>query len=159
MLLRLYFALAGVALLLPAADSYRGPRPPKQDVPYLLHADRIVEMEGAEAREEKKKNDVTYVIDGASSPAKTPLAEPIFIIDTKNLTADRIELYKLEVRNGHREVTLNGRRAKGGPKPLHLLVTRLADHLFRIEADEHLDNGEYSLSSNDSNRVFCFQVY
>jgi hypothetical protein len=39
------------------------------------------------------------------------------------------------------------------------LVTPLGGHLYKIEADEHLDDGEYSLSPNDSNTVFCFAVY
>lgn len=159
MLLRLWFGAAVFACLLTGADTYDGPRPSKPDVPYILQASRLIETEGAEAREENKKGEVTYVIEGASSPAKTPLAEPIFIIETKVLVADRIELYKLDVRNGRREVTLSQKKRKGGPKPIHLLVNRLAEHLYRIEADEHLDNGEYSLSPNDSNRVFCFQVY
>ncbi len=158
MLLRLGFVIASAVGLLEAAD-YAGPRPSKQDVPYMLHADRLVETESAEAREENKKGEVTYVVAGASSSAKTPLAEPIFIIDTQQLAADRIELYHMDVRNGRREVTLSQKKRRGGPKPIHLLVTRLADHLYRIEADEHLEEGEYSLSPNDSNKVFCFQVY
>ena len=159
MLYRLCFAIATLAAMLPAADTYSGPRPPKTDVPYLLHADRLVETESAEAKEESKKGDVTYAIEGASSPAKTPLAEPIFVLKTDQLVADRIELYRLDVRNGRREVTLSPKKRKGAPKPLHVLVTRLGDRLYRLEADEHLDVGEYSLSPNDSNHVFCFQVY
>ncbi len=157
MLLRLGFAIASAVALLEAAD-YTGPKPPKQDVPYLLHGDRLMETESAEAREETKKGDVTYVVAGASSSAKTPLAEPIFVIDTQQLAADRIELYRMDVRNGRREVTLSQKKRRGGPKPIHLLVTRLGDHLYKIEADEHLEEGEYSLSPNDSNKVFCFQV-
>lgn len=159
MLRRLFLAAAGSVLLANAADKYDGPRPPKPDVPYMLQASRLIETEAAEAHQDNKKGEITYTIDGASSPAKTPLAEPIFIINTQELSAERLELYKLDVRNGHREVTMSQKRRRGGPKPIHLLVTRLADHLYRVEADEHLDNGEYSLSPNDTNRVFCFQIY
>ena len=160
MLPRLLFAMAGALALLSAADTYSGPKPPKPDFPYLLHANTLVETEAAEAREENKKGDVTYVIAGDSSPARTPLAEPVFILDAQNLVPERIELYKLDVRNGRREVTLSQkRRGKGGPRPIHLSVTRLGGHLYRVEADEHLDNGEYSLSPSDSNKVFCFEVY
>jgi hypothetical protein len=42
---------------------------------------------------------------------------------------------------------------------LRLSVTRLDRGMYRIEASETLENGEYSISPNDSNRVFCFQVY
>lgn len=156
---RVWAVLAWLGASLIAADSYHGPRPAKPDVPYLLHADHLVETEIAEAREENRKGEVTYVIPGASSPVRTPLAEPVFIIQTQQLAADRIELYKLDVKNGQREVTLSEKRKRGGPRPIHTLVTRLGGNLFKIEADEPLENGEYSLSPNDSNRVFCFQIY
>lgn len=159
MKLRTLCALALMGMALSGADKYTGPRPPKADIPYLLHADHLVQTEIAEAREENKKGDVTYVIDGANSTARTPLSEPIFILDANQLSADRIELYRLDSRNGHREITMSGKRKRGGTRPLHVLVTPLGEHLYRIEADEHLDDGEYSLSPNDSNRVFCFQVY
>lgn len=151
------FALLGASLM--AADTYSGPKPPKVDVPFLVHADNLVETEGADAREETRKGEVTYTIAGASSPARTPLSEPIFIIQTKQLVADRIELYKLDVKNGQREITMTQKRKKNGARPIHVMVTRLGDQLYRIEADERLEEGEYSLSPNDSNRVFCFEVY
>jgi hypothetical protein len=56
-------------------------------------------------------------------------------------------------------VTMVPKRARGGPRPLRLSVTRLEQGLYRIEAGETLENGEYSISPSDSNRVFCFQVY
>ncbi|MCX6638717.1 MAG: hypothetical protein NT090_26990 [Acidobacteria bacterium] len=74
-----------IALSLAAAQKYQGPRPPKPDLPYLLHASRLVETEVAEAREEKRKDDTVYVISGASSPARTPLAEPILLVETEKL--------------------------------------------------------------------------
>ena len=151
------FMLLGVSLS--AADTYAGPKPPKVDVPYLVHADNLVETEGADAREENRKGEVTYTIAGATSPARTPLSEPVFIIHTKQLVADRIELYKLDVKNGQREITMTQKRKKNGARPIHVMVTRLGDQLYRIEADERLEDGEYSLSPNDSNRVFCFEVY
>jgi hypothetical protein len=159
MLLRLFASAWAVSALLAAADTYTGPRPPKPDIPYLLHADHLVETEMQQAHQDNKKNEVTYTIDGASSPAKTPLAEPIFIIDAQNLDPNRIELYRLDVRNGHREITMSGKRRRGEGRPIHVLVTPLGGHLYRIEADEVLENGEYSLSPSDSNTVFCFAIY
>src|SRR6266403_5557563 len=68
---RAWMLLAILGCGLFGADSYNGPRPQKPDVPYLLHADRLVEAEVNEAREENRKGEVTYVIPGASSTAKT----------------------------------------------------------------------------------------
>jgi hypothetical protein len=144
--------------LLSGADKYIGPLPPKPDVPYLLHASNLVETETGQAREESRKNDTNYVIAGASSPARTPLAEPIFIIDAQKVSPERFELYRLEVKGGNREVMFSNRR-RGGNRPLHLAVTPLGGHLYKIEADEPLENGEYALSPSGDNRAFCFEIY
>jgi hypothetical protein len=151
----LAFALAGC---LAAADKYAGPVPAKPDLPYLLHASSLVETEVADARQEGKKTD-TFIISGASSPARTPLAEPIFIVDARNIQPESIELYRLDVKGGNREVSLSGNRRRGGSKALHLAVKPLGGHLFRVEVDEALDNGEYALSPAGDNRAYCFEIY
>jgi hypothetical protein len=143
-------ALAALAL---AADRYTGPVPPKPDLPYLMHGANLVETETGQARQEKNN----YVISGSSSPARTPLAEPIFIMDARDISPERLELAHLDVKGGNREVSLGGGRRRGGR--LHLAITPLGGHLYKIEADEPLENGQYALSPNGDNRVFCFEVY
>ena len=142
-----------------SAQKYSGPRPPKPDVVYLVHADNLVPLEVAEAKLETKKDEVTYTVAGASSPARTPLAEPIFLVQSDKIQADHLELYRMEVKNGRREVSMSKARRRGGPRPLRLSVSKLDGNLYRVEASEVLENGEYSLSPNDSNAVFCFEVY
>ena len=63
-----------------AAQKYSGPRPAKPDLPYMVHADNLVETEVSEAKEEKRKDDLAYIVAGASSSAKTPLAAPAFLL-------------------------------------------------------------------------------
>lgn len=138
---------------------YKGPRPPKPDVPYLMHADNLVELESTTAQEERQKNGSSFGIPGASSPARTPLAEPIFIMESKSISPERLGLYRMEVKNGRREVVVSNRRKGGSGKPYHLSVTRIGNNLYRIEASETLENGEYSLSPEGSNQAFCFEVY
>src|SRR5579885_1222792 len=150
-----FVLLASAAL---AAEKYTGPRPPQPDIPYLLHASKLIPTEVVEAREEQKKNESTYIIPGASSPARTPMAEPIFLIEADKINPERLELYRLEVKGGHREITVSQKR-RGGPRPLKLSVTRIDGRLFRVEAGEMLENGQYSLSPSDSNTAFCFEVY
>ena len=159
MILRTAFALAAIAAAGIAAEKYTGPMPPKTDVLYLLEANRLIETETGQAREESKKDATIYSISGASSPARTPLSEPIFVIDARQIAPDRMELYKLDVRGGSREVSLSNRTRKGGNRPLHLMVTKLSEHLYKVEADEPLENGEYAISPSGENRVFCFQIY
>ena len=144
------------------AQDYKGPVPPKTDIPYLLHASTLVETEVQTAHEEKKKNETLYWIDGPSSPARTPLAEPIFIIRVDKLRADKIEMYRFTSKKDRRELLLkdNPKRDEG---PLHISVTKVGRDLYKIEASEVLANGEYSLSPSGtgpgSNQAFSFQVY
>src|SRR5713226_8653987 len=81
-----------------AAQKYSGPRPAKPDLPYLVHADSLVETEVSEAKEEKRKDDMAYIVAGASSSAKTPLAAPAFIFQAGQIPADNIQPYRFEVK-------------------------------------------------------------
>ena len=144
------------------ADKYNGPIPPKTDIPYLLHADHLVETEAGEAKEETKKDSVVAILPGASSPVRTPLAEPIFIIKTQKLSAERISAFKLDVKNGSREVVINSqgrRKSRDLTKPIFVNVTRLGDNLYKIEIDQMLENGEYTLSPEGSSQTFSFEIY
>jgi len=152
------FLLATLATLAPAADDYTGPRPPKADVLYLVHASTLVPTETTEASQEGKKDESTFSVAGAASSARTPRAEPIFLLRSEKIRPDALELYRFEVKGGRRQLTLSRKRSdKSGP--FHLSITKLDKDLYRVEADEALENGEYSLSPNGSNAVFCFQVY
>ena len=155
---KIAFALTLASFAYPA-DKYEGPVPPKPDILYLMHADNLVETEVGQAQQENRKNDSTFIISGATSPARTPLAEPIFIIDAQKVSPDRLELYRLEVKGGNREVSISSNRRRGGNRALHLVVTPLSNRLYRVEVGEPLENGEYALSPNGDNRAFCFEVY
>lgn len=151
----LMLALSATALL---AQDYTGPTPPKADVPYLLHASNLIETQASEAKQESKKGAVLYWVEGAASTARTPLAEPIFIIRVEKLNPDKIELYRFDVTKNRRELEIKDRPGKND-RPLHVTVTKLGRDLYKIEASEVLPNGEYSLSPSGSNKVFSFQVY
>jgi|SRR5689334_3039774 hypothetical protein len=156
-MMRRIVLLLSAAALVAFAQKYDGPRPPKSDLPYLKHASELVPTEAGQAKEEKqKKEDILYVVEGAASSARTPLASPIFLIVADKITPDRLGLYKLEVKNGHREILFGPKKS---PKPIRIEVSRLSGNLFKIEVEESLEPGEYSLSPADSNQVFCFQVY
>ena len=153
-----FLFLAGAAIVSIHAEDYTGPRPPKPDVLYLVHASNLIPTEVAEAQKESKKDDTTFSVPGASSAVRTPVAEPIFLIRSEKIKPDALELYRFEVKNGRRQITFS-RKRKEGTGPFHLSVTKLDKDLYRVEADEALENGEYSLSPSGSNAVFCFQVY
>ncbi len=154
---RLAPLLVLLAAFTAAQERYDGPRPAKPDLPYLKHASSLIPTEDIVAKEQDKKRDeVTYVMDGASSPVVTPLASPIFLVLADKMIPEKLELYKLDVKNGHREVRIGKK-----PTAIRLDVMRYAaDKLWKVEVDETLEPGEYALSQADdpSNRAFCFQV-
>jgi len=147
--------LSGLAF----AQKYDGPRPPKKDMLYLVHADNLIPTEISDAKEEGKKGDSVYTLAGASSPSRTPLAEPIFILDSDSIKPESVELYRMDVKSGHREVKVTGGSKRFGNKALRLQVTKLDRGLYKLEASETLDPGQYALLPTGSGHVFCFEVY
>jgi hypothetical protein len=144
------------ALFAASAQKYDGPRPEKADVPYLKHASALVAPEAGTAKEDKVKGDTVYSVPGAASSVKTPLASPIFIFKSDKISPEKFGLYKFDVKGGKREIVFGPKKQ---PKSVHLEVIRLDKDLYRLEAVESLEPGEYSLSPEGSNQVFCFQVY
>jgi hypothetical protein len=136
------------------AQKYDGPRPPKPDLPYLKHAETLLPTESVEAKSEKKKDDTRYTIEGANSPAKTPLAAPILLFVSGKINPESLQLFRLESKNGHRELDVQ----KSG-EPILLVVTKLDGGLSRLEPNNGLDDGEYALLAGGSNQVFCFAVF
>ena len=156
MLRRFVWLALAVAVAAPA-QTYDGPVPPKPDLPYLKHGDNLIATEAVEAREEKRKDMTVYTIDGANSPARTPLAAPIFLIKADKVLPRNLQLFKFEGKGGHRELAF---AAKRPPQAIRIVVTKLSsDGVWKIEVDESLDPGEYSLCPTDSNHAFCFQVF
>ncbi len=144
----------------PLAGQYDGPKPPKADVPYLLQAGNLIPTEVTQAKEEDRKEGQVFVIAGAASPVRTPMAEPIFLFQSDKIQASSLQLFRLDVNGENREVNFGGgKKRKGAARPLRLDVKQMSTNLFRIEAYETLDPGEYSLSPSDSNAAFCFEVY
>ena len=145
--------------ILAAQSKYNGPRPPKPDVPYLLHATNLVETEVGEAVQSDDKKGTIYTIQGAASPARTPVPEPIFLFQAGKLNPDRLSCYRMEVKGGTRVLTIPTKRGKNDPKPVYLMVTPLDRGLFKVEVNEPIEDGEYCLSPDGSNTVFCFSLY
>ncbi len=133
------------------------PDPPKKDLPYLIHADLLVETETNEAKEEKRKDEQIAWIPGAASPVKTPLAGPEFLFQSEKIPPDKLQLFRLEPKNGRREVVLS-RKKKAVARPLRLSLFPVHANLYKIRVDDSLAPGQYSLSPEGSNTVFCFAV-
>ncbi len=156
-------ALAATGLILAQAPKkYTGPKPPKPDMPYLLHASNLVPLEKGSAAEESRKDETANVVKGAASTARTPLAEPIFLLASEKLVPEKLELYRVTVsKSGNREVTVpkNPKKMKDAAKPIRLSVAKLDGGLFRLEATEALEIGSYCLSPSGSQDVYCFDVY
>lgn len=156
---RLMLLMCLAAAASAAGRKYDGPRPPKPDVPFLVHADNLIEPETVTATSQERGDRVTYSIANPASPVRTPLAEPIFLMEAQKLDANKLELYRFEVRNGRRQLVLVKNPGRNDARPLRLKVTQIEDKLYRVEANEGLENGEYGLTPGGSDLVFAFQVY
>jgi hypothetical protein len=143
-----------------AQDKYSGPKPAHKDLPYLLHGEKLIETEVQKASQSDSKQGQVFFVSGTTSPARTPLAEPIFIFSPDHFRAEQLGLFRFEVRNGRREVVISGKHKRDDTEGVfHLSLRRLGEDLFRIEVSEMLNPGEYALSPEGDNTAFCFTVY
>jgi hypothetical protein len=155
----LLLTLSCSALLLPAQGKYDGPRPEKADLPYILHARTLIETEPLQATQSEERRMTVYTVAGATSPARTPVPEPIFIFRSERINADRLSLYKMDVERGNRLIKFPERPGKNSPKPVFLMITPLEKSLFKVEVNEPIPDGEYCLTPDGENTVFCFTTY
>ncbi|HVY95065.1 MAG TPA: hypothetical protein VHA14_20025 [Bryobacteraceae bacterium] len=146
------------ALPVCAQQRYTGGPPPKKNIPFIVQADNLIETETTKATEQKKKDDTIYTIAGDKSTSRTPLASPMLVIDADSLDPTKLQLFRLEVKNGHREITFR-KKGKGGAMPLNIDVSKVRGSLYQIRVLDSLDAGEYSLSPDGSNDAFCFEVF
>lgn len=84
--------------------------------------------------------------------------QPLLVIDADSMDATKLQLFRLEVKNGHREITFK-KKGKGDAMPLNIEVAKVRGTLFQIRVLDSLDPGEYSLSPDGSNDAFCFEVF
>lgn len=141
-----------------AQERYSGPRPPKKDVAYLLEAGKLIQTEMQQITESKSKGGRVFSVSGTTSPARTPLPEPIFLFSSGRISAAQLDLYRFEVKNGRREVAAQ-KNEDDNDEDLRITLRQLDEGLYRIEASHMLDPGEYALSAKDDNTAFCFTVY
>ena len=158
MLARNLVVLAFFLLAFAARGQQRPPAPPKPDLPYIIHATNLVETESSRAIEQTTKNEQWYFVEGASSGVETPMARPEFLLKSENLDPDSLELYRFEPKNGKREILIR-KKKKVIARPYFLSFETVEPGVFRIRVDDVLDNGEYCLTPNGSDSVFCFTVY
>jgi hypothetical protein len=137
------------------SPKYEGPAPPKADVPYLKHAEHMLETEAVEVKEEKQAADTLYMIAGESSQSLTPLPLPVFMLRADKIDPLKLQMYRLTRADGHRQITASGMK---NSDPIHLSVARVAAGLFRLEVTDSLDPGEYMLRLEGTNRAFCFAI-
>jgi hypothetical protein len=155
--LRWFAALIFPLVWQASAQQYSGPRPPKPDIPYLKHASNLIATEVTEAKEEKAGSGTTVIMQGAASTAKTPLALPIFLITADQLSPARLQLFRADSKEGHREVVIGPKRDANA---IRMELTKLSsDNVYKIEVGQEIEPGEYCLCREGSSTVFCFQVY
>jgi hypothetical protein len=159
LLIAILFVAVMFVEVLAGQPKYTGPHPPKKDVPYLVHAGNPVETEAGTAFQIINNDLITYVISGEKSTARTPLASPIFVIESDDITdVEKLRLFRLEAQDGHRTVTFH-RKGLRGAMPLKIEIKPISGDLFQIEVADSLPPGQYALTPDGANQVFCFEVF
>jgi hypothetical protein len=154
----LTIAILYVAILA-GQPKYTGPKPTQKNVPYLVHAGNPVEIETSTAFQIINNDLITYVISGEKSTARTPLASPIFVIESTGITdVEKLRLFRLEAKDGHRTVTFH-RKGLRGAMPLRIEIKAISGGLYQIEVADSLSPGQYALTPDGANQVFCFEVF
>jgi hypothetical protein len=159
--MRLFLTLVVLAGIACAQSKYNGPRPPKPDVLFLLQAGKLIETESGEASQGTEKDFTVYTVKGATSPARTPVPEPVFLFQADKINPEKFSLFRMEVKGTNRLLSFPNteKKRKEAPKPVYFLVTPLDRALFKVEVNDVIGNGEYCFSPDGSNTVFCFTTY
>ena len=164
MIPRLAFAvLAAIACLgLPVAAEDTNklglPNPEKPDVPYLIHASSLVETEQSKATEQRKKKELLYIVPGANSGVQTPLASPEMLFQSENIDPRDLAFFRFDSVKGSRQL-LYQKKKKIKAAPIRISLYPVEEGLVKIRVDDSLSPGEYCLTPNGSNAVFCFTVF
>jgi hypothetical protein len=138
-----------------------GPKPPKSDLPYLLEAEKLIPTDAQPLTRSGAKDDETITVNGATSSARTPLPEPIFLFAPGQINASDFELIQFQVVNGKRQWK-KGQPANSGDEPapvLRLTLRPVSEGVVRIEAAAMLNPGEFALLPRGKNTAFCFTVF
>ena len=151
--------LCAISPKLYAAEKYSGPLPKKKDVLYLVHGDNLIQTEVVAAQQSSQKDGDVFSVPGAASPVRTPLPEPIFLLAADKISPETLGLFRFDVLNGQRQIILSGKKRKATNKQYHLSVRPYEGGVYRVEAAEALESGEYSISPEGSNTTFCFAVF
>ncbi len=152
-------ALFVLALSAFAQEPYKGPVPDKSDLPFIRHANKLIPTDVGEAKDDSAKGDTVYSVPGTAATAKTPLTEPSFIVKVEKLNIQQMQLYKMDIKGGQRQLQISAKPKKNGPRAIRISLDPLSTGLYKLEVQEPLENGEYCLSPGGSNTVYCFAVY
>jgi len=144
------------AVTLAAAESSL---PEKADTPYLLHGSQMIALEANTAMDESTEKEGRYAVSGATSGVRTPFASPQFLYRMDAVDPRDLELYRFESVGGRREIFLR-KKKKILVEPYRMSVL---DHeeegVVQLRVNDGLDDGEYCLTPQGSDAVFCFTVY
>jgi hypothetical protein len=157
-LLKWLAALVAAGAVAQKKDSQ--PKPPRTDLPYLLQADKLLPTDITTAT--RSKDDQVITLNGATSTARTPLPEPIFLFSSGQISASQFELFHFQISNGHREWKKGGQERPDNDAPedtIRLTLRPVQQNVTRIEAAEMLAPGEYALIPRGQTTAFCFTVY
>jgi len=153
-------SLAPVALLFAVALSAAEPAvPEKVDTPYLMHGSQLVEVETNVALDESTEKEGRYAVEGATSSVRTPFAGPQLAFRPDKIDPRDLQLYRFESTGSRREIFLR-KKKKILVEPYRMSVLETEqDGVVQLRVNDGLPDGEYCITPEGSNAVFCFTVY
>jgi hypothetical protein len=82
----------------------------------------------------------------------------VLVIDVAKINPAKLQLYRFEVKGGRREIVFR-KKGRQNLQPITMSLAPIGGSLYRLEVVPSLENGEYGLSPEGSNQVFCFTVF
>jgi hypothetical protein len=89
---------------------------------------------------------------------RTPLASPEFLFDSDKIRPSALQLYRFESSKGKREILIQ-KKKKWVAEALPLTLFPVEGSVTRLRVNTGLSEGEYCLTPEGSDDVFCFAVF
>jgi hypothetical protein len=155
----------GIAAMVDSQELFATPAAPQPTVP-VASGSKVVLLENSDFRdlelqEFSSRNigdgALLYSFTGDASTVRASSKTPVFLLlaDSEAATAGKLELARLQVGNGIRELASAKSRSASS---IQITVTSVSATLRKINVTEPLPPGEYVVLLENSNRGFLFAV-
>jgi len=139
---------------------------PTVELPAVSSALKVVLLENSDFRDlevqQVRSQDIgdgasLYSFSGEASSTVAGSNRPVFLVLAEGETNGQVELARLQVSKGVRQVVYSA-AGKKSASSVPVLVTRVSPTVFRVTVNQGLAPGEYAILPAGLNRAFLFQI-